>query len=307
MYIEKLVKNYYEVGKIVDIKKTTFGSGDTFIIVTESDNFLVKLNNKKYEIKLYNLVQNQLSTAGINQPRIIRLKSGDLIGPNGIVMYEYIEGETFEHFDKEMETKALEYIFKYNQELKKVKIEQLELEVINDWDRIRSLDYICNEVYQRIINIKIDQEWKEVLFQVIEILNNNKNYINKLPKQLIHSDLSADNFIVSDGKIHAVIDFSPDIKHELYSLSQFVYWNYMWCTKELEKREIDQYFENYYSNVNSERVNKDFYILLFLASVFRTLGPLFEISKSEIPDYRRLTKRIELIKWIMKELIYVEI
>ncbi len=303
MNIKALLKKHYQIGRITDIRKTVYGSGNTFIVMTEADSFIVKFNNKEYEIELYNLVQRLLKRVRINHPRVIKLTSGDLIGPDGIVMFEYIKGETLEQFNKNIEIKALKYISKYNQELKNVNIDHIELKVISDWDRIRSLDYICSGVPKRIIDIKIYKEWKEVLLHGIEILNNNKNYINKLPKQLIHSDLGADNFIILDEEIHAIIDFSPDIKNELCPLSHFIYWNYMWCNEKLEKRVIDQYFENYYSNFDTERINKDLYFLLLQASIFRVLGPLFEISKSENPDYRRLNKRIDLIRWIKNELV----
>lgn len=301
MDIVKLVKLYYQIGSLVAVKKTVFGSGNTFLIETETDNYVAKLNNKANEIEIYNRVQKQLLLSGINQPGIILTKSKKLIAPHGLVLYEYIQGDTFASFDKDMEKKALRYLFRYNQELKKVQIDECELMVQNDWDRIRSLDYICNEVPQRIIDLKIDQEWKEVLLDGIEVLIKHKGQLGKLHKQIIHSDLGADNFLVLDDEICAVIDFTLEINHELYSLAHFIYWNYMWSANELEKKVIDHYFNNYYGQINNS--NKDFYLLLLRASIFRVLGPLFNISHSKTPDYTKLSKRIELVKWIKKVLI----
>lgn len=301
MDIEKLVKLYYKIGIIVDLRKTVFGSGNTFVIKTESERYIAKLNNKANEIEIYNRVQKQLLLSGVNQPRIILTKYKKLIAPHGLVLYEYIQGDTFSHFDKDMEEKALRYIFKYNQELKNVQFEGCELLVQNDWDRIKSLDYICNEVPQRIIDLKIKQEWKEALLDGIEVLTKYKEQLGKLDKQIIHSDLGADNFLVLNNEICAIIDFSLEINHELYSLAHFIYWNYMWSEKELEKKVIDRYINNYYGYINN--ANKDAYLLLLRASLFRVLGPLFEISHSEIRDYTKLRKRIELLMWIKKVLI----
>jgi len=304
MDIANLIKEHYKIGSIINVKNTAFGSGNnTFIIEAETGKYVAKLNSKGYEIEIYNLAQKQLLSSGINQPEIILTNSEQLMTSHGLVMYEYFEGETLEHFNKDMEEKALRYIYRYNQALKKVQIKESELLVQNDWDRIRSLDYVCNEVPRRIMDLRLDEKWKEILLFDIGLLNNYKEHLERLDKQIIHSDLGASNFLVLDGEISVVIDFSPDINNELYSLAHFIYWNYLWISNELNRTAIDNYLDSYYQKASPRVNNTDFYLLIFRATMFRTLGPLFEISHSEKQDYSKLSKRIKLLKWAEEELI----
>ncbi|WBW95130.1 phosphotransferase [Oceanirhabdus sp. W0125-5] len=303
MDIKNLVKEHYEIGLITDIKKTTFGSGNTFIIETENEKYIAKVNNKANEIKIYNDIQKLVSLSGIKQPRVILTKYKELITPFGLVLYEYINGETLAEFDDQTELKALNYMFKYNQELKKIHIEENEFQIENDWDRIKSLDYVCNEVPKRISDLNIEPKFKEELLSGISVLSKYKIFLDNMDKQIIHSDLGADNFLVSNREICAIIDFSPEINNELYSLAHFTYWNYMWRAEKFEKKVINGYLDNYYEQNNSKNHKQEFYLLLLQASIFRVLGPLFEISRSKSQDFSRLDKRMELMRWIKKELI----
>jgi Ser/Thr protein kinase RdoA (MazF antagonist) len=305
--IAQLIRDYYDIGNITTVKNTAFGSGNnTFIVETDNNKYVAKLNSKFYEIEIYNRVENQLRSSIINQPSIILTNSGQLMAPRGLVIYQYVQGNTLTHFDKDMEKKALRYIYQYNQELKKVSIEDRDLLVENDWDRIRSLDYIFYEAPERIMDLDFNYQWKELLLGGIADLSNHRHHLKTLNKQLIHSDLGASNLLVLDDEICAVIDFSPSINHELYSLAQFVYWNYLWRAKKLNKEDIDQYFNDYYRLSDSEEDKRAFCLLLVNACVFRVLGPLFEMSPSNDQDYGKLEKRFELLRWAKENLLYVE-
>lgn len=303
MNLKLTIDKYYQIGLIIDIQKTEYGSGSTYIVESESGRFIAKLMNKEYEIILYDRIQNNLKHAGIKQPQVIQTVNGNLISLDGLVLFEYIDGESYRFVNDSAELKVIEAIYEYNQQLKNVSYCTSEFEIENDWDRIRSLDYICNKANERIIGLKIDQVWENILFEAIGILRGEKEYLNELDRQIIHSDLGADNFILKDNEVLAVIDFTPDINNELLALAHFVYWNYLWRTTQPQKSSIDFYLEQYYKREVKEKYHNDFYLLLLNASVYRILGPLFEISKSDKKDYSRLSKRFEIAEWIKEELL----
>lgn len=286
--LKELLQNNFDIGEIIDIQETQFGSGGTFLVETYRGRYIGKTKNKPGEVELYNLVQKYLRGSEINQPELIPARSGKLLGEDGIALFEYIPSNTLKQFKGEMERKAINYIYGYNQELKKIPLAEVNLGLENDWDRLRSLNYICAEARKRIKSTSLQEDWKNAILEGIEVLAENQDELAQLPHQLIHSDLGADNFLVSAGDIIAVIDFSPDINNELYSLAHFTYWNYLWLAKELKKEALQAHL-NYYGNTVHERV---FFLLLLQASILRVLGPLFE------KKLQHLEKRVKIMDWL---------
>ncbi len=302
MDIKKIIDKHYQIGLIKDTHKTVYGSGNTFVVVTDEGRYIAKLQNKVYEIALYDRVQNSLQMGSIKHPKIIHTVYGNLISPEGLVLFEYINGKTHRFFNGSLENKAIEAIYEYNQHLKMVSYNISEFSIDNDWDRIKYLNYICEESVKRIIELQIDASQKDILLECIDILSREMSQIQRLEKQIIHSDLGADNFIVENNEIKAIIDFTPDINNELYSVAQFVYWNYLWRTDQPKRSSINKYLEQYYKN-NKRKCNyHDFHLLLLNASVYRILGPMFQISESEEKDYSVLIKRFDIASWIKEEL-----
>lgn len=303
MNIKLSIDKYYSIGLIINIQKTEYGSGNTYLVMSENGKFIAKVGNKEYELRLYDRVQKNVENIGIMQPRIVQTLSGNLISENGLVLFEYIKGETHKFVTNSFELKVVEAIYEYNQQLKNIPFNLSEFEVQNDWDRIKSLEYICNEADDVILDLLIDDAWKYILIESIGVLSGEKERLLALDKQIIHSDLGADNFIFSGNEVIAVIDFTPCINNELYALAQFVYWNYLWRIAKPQKNSIDLYLEHYYQRSVKEEHYRDFYSLLLNASIYRILGPLFEISKSEKKDYSRLRKRFEIVDWIKEDLL----
>jgi len=303
MDLKRTIDENYQIGIIIDIQKTEYGSGNTFIVVSEKGKFIAKLMNKEYEIILYDRVQKSLHSSAIKQPRVIQTISGNLICLDSLVLFEYIEGETKKYAIDLIELNLIDVIYEYNQELKNISFSISEFEVQNDWDRIRSLDYICNEANERILGLQIEEEWRKSLLESIGILRDKKESIDELDTQIIHMDLGADNFILKDNVVFAVIDFTPDINNELYALAHFVYWNYLWRSDHHHKSSIDFYLNHYYKSNEQEVDYHNFYLFLLNASVYRILGPLFEMSNLEEKNYRSLIRRFEIVDWIKKELL----
>lgn len=307
MKIHQILMNNYNIEPIIKIEKTKNGSGNAFFVETKQEKYIAKINERADFIKIYAKVQHELNKKNILQSQIIRTNKGLILTSEGLALYEFIEGDNHKILTKSQYENAIKYIKSYNKALESVKFDQAELSSKNHWDKAKSLDFMIDEFSDYIINSDLDIENKKNIYDAIKIMSKNKNQLSELKKQLIHADLGADNFIFKSDQIISIIDFTPEYNHELYSLCQFIYWNYFWFNQNINKDEINEYLRLYNLDENIE-INI-FYLLLIRAALYRIIGPIMEMLKKDIKTYDSLKKRFKILDNlinILGEGLYVE-
>jgi Ser/Thr protein kinase RdoA (MazF antagonist) len=198
-------------------------------------------------------------------------------------------------FNEIEETRVLNYLRIYNNYLKEVPFDQSELLMSNSWDNANNLDYLIGKFVNDLLNINIGINYKEIINDAVSLLQNNYNLLIDY-RQLIHSDLGPDNIIVDDNhQVVSVIDFCPCYHNELYSLSNFLYWNFFCNNHFLTKEKIKSFLNNYYSREAYEIEIIKFELLIIQTCLFRIAGPLM-YSK----EYSRIEKRFQILKEALK-------
>ncbi len=293
MDIVSAVERNYDIGSVNKVVKTEYGSGNTFIVHTHTAKYIAKFNNRNEHIAIYDKIQNVLNKNGIKQSRIIKTKAKTLMTSEGMTLYEFIEGQTYECLTELQLMNAFKYLKKYNKALSEVAFKESDLPCINHWDKAQSIDFIINDFVDLLSKINLRSVDKEYIYYAQNILRVNKNKINSLKKQLIHSDLGADNFIYDGDEVIAIIDFTPEYENEIYSICQFVYWNYLWEKVLYSKEDMDRFLHMY---DDSEQGNETIYYLFLLKSIlFRIVGPLLEKIHNSDHHYKGLEKRFLIL------------
>ncbi|QVK19077.1 phosphotransferase [Mycoplasmatota bacterium] len=282
--IETIIKKDYTLHPL-RIEKVESGSGSTYLIKTFKNQYIGKLNNRKSIINIYEKVEPILNKQGINQCKVIR-SNKNLLTVNDFVLYTYIPGYTYHQFNPIQEKNALLYMKKYHQILKTVPFVEDELPLENHWDKMRSIDYLINE----LTPITNDKD----IHKGIDILSQYKYVLKNLPKQLIHSDLGPDNFIFNQDEVISIIDFTPDYNHELYSLGHFIYWNYLWDNHNIQKIDLLNYFHYYKEYSDLEDI---FLIILLHVALIRILGVLM------IDHKKKINKRLDILRQLLKIIV----
>lgn len=296
---ETLVKNY-NIGPIIEVKRTENGSGSTYFVESEQGNYIAKMNERNDFVNIYDKVQLELNENGILQSKIIKTNENMIMTKDGLVLYEFIDGDNLKKLNKEQLVNAIKYTRKYNEALRRVPFRGEEIKFKNHWDSARSIDFITNEFPNYLAKAKIDIKNKQKIYDAIEILSTNKEKMAHQKKQLIHSDLGPDNFMFRNNEVISIIDFTPEYNHELYSLSHFVYWNYLWNNQRIDNEGINSCLRIYDANYIQEGDRVIFYLLLVRAALFRIIGPVMEILKRSNEDYTRLKKRFEILGELLR-------
>jgi len=212
--LHEIIEKNYNIGAIAKIEKTTNGSGNTYMIETNVGKYIAKVNERIDFVSIYNKVERALNSLGFIQSCIIKTTKNKIMASEGVVLYEYINGENHLVLSEAQSNNAIKYMKEYNKALKMVPFNKEEISVINYWDKARSLDFIIRELPTLTNKLQLEEIDRKNICETINILTNNKLALEKQGKQLIHSDLGADNFIFQGNEVISIIDFTPDNNHD---------------------------------------------------------------------------------------------
>ncbi len=295
--VEQIINDNYELGRILKITETQFGSGHTFLIETGQSKYVAKIDCNKDEIELYYQIEKDTNTHFIRQAKIILTVDDCPITKEGLIIYEYISGVTLKVLTGDLEIEAVKLIKRFNECLQSISIKCFNFGQYSEWNKLKSLDYLCDETCTKILDLNLDPKLISEVNESINLLKTYRDRLLECDQQLIHADLGADNFIVEHSQISATIDFTPDINNEFYALAQFVYWNYLWNTQEIDLKKLNSYLEHYLERVIKPPDLEIYYMNLLYASIYRLVGYCLTLNESS-KNTPALEKRMRIVRWI---------
>lgn len=267
------LKNYIETHfnlNVITVNSTANGSGNTYDVITRTGRYIVKLGERSDFLSVYRKVQPFLDKAGLVQSRIA-------YSDEKLILYEWLNGETPKELTPTRVERAILYMKRYFEVLKNIPLNEIKIRKTNTWDDAKSLSFLLKE-FPKTVHY---QKYPSIVAG-IERLSKVQELLEMLPKQLVHSDLGADNFLFIGDEVNAIIDFTPEIAPDLYGLCQFLYWNVLWKENNLSSLHR---WANLYSNYIDYEV---FDLLMIQAALYRVVGPLLN-------GYANLDKRLMLL------------
>jgi Ser/Thr protein kinase RdoA (MazF antagonist) len=289
MDILESLRQKYEIGQILELRDMT-KSDNCYLVVTDVKSYVFKRVGRLDFIKIYNKVQNVLNKNGFIQAKVISTRDQELMSLDGFSLLEYIPGDAVEKYNDEQFTSIVSYMNNYNKFLREVPFLPQEIEEINIWDKVKSVAFMCDSIESIIDHCCLDSSTQFLLRNARKIISKNVNYYSNNQKQLIHSDLGPGNVIFTDNKIQSIIDFTPEYEHELYSLSQFLYWTCLFDYQEHQSlNRIKLSLNTYYAQQDYSDV---LFLYLLKACLFRIMGPSLNLIKNGTFDIRKVKSRI---------------
>ena len=294
MNLNGIIAENYDIPPIVRLSATENGSGNTYLISTDTKKYIAKINERTDFLSIYAKSYQVLICNDLQMSAIIKTKNGDLSTDDGVALYEFIEGTSLLAMDLPQMKSAIHYVHRFNEILRTVSFSPDEIENKTVWDFAKSIDFLAGKFMNEYLSL-FSGEGKTELITAIHILITNREKLEAQPCQLIHSDLGSDNFIFCNNQVLSIIDFTPEYANEWYSLCQFLYWNLFWQKNHVIWMDIEQFLCMY--NCGYE---KDI-ILLFLikAAVYRLSAPIADAINNNRTDSIYLEKRIEILKNIL--------
>lgn len=293
MDIKSIIVQSYEIGPIGETENPRHGSGNTTLLEAGGKKYVAKCNERPDFIRTYAQAQVYLEQEGLRHPRLVKTRATAWMTPEGVALYEFVEGETVDIFSSSQLTTALKYLRRYNQTLKQVPLAQDDLEFRNHWDQARSLPFLVSELPSFLATADIPDKFKAVINVALASFAPLQQALSA-NKQLIHADPGPGNFLLSGDEIVAIIDFTPDYNHQFYSLAQFVYWTHLWPGAGINRDALDYYLIQYLGEKVTDSDRLLFFYFLIYAALFRVTGPLLDCLQRD-GDVTRLSKRVEVL------------
>ncbi|MBU1039120.1 phosphotransferase [Patescibacteria group bacterium] len=235
-FLQSVLDNYLEIGKIKDFFLYTSGY--------ENSNYYVETDNGKFVVKIFegigivpeNIlfelgVMDYCSKAGLKTPYIINNSKNKLetvVADKYSVVMDYISGDNMSEkiLADDLVVSVAEQAGRMDLLLKNF-VDGSKTRQNYEWDLKNT--FILKE-YLKYLPEDFD---KDVFTTILDDFKKYRNRFINLPTGLIHNDIVPHNWLVNNGKLQAIIDFSdmafsPYIQNVAVSLhlTSFCYnWN----------------------------------------------------------------------------------
>ncbi|CAH8772637.1 hypothetical protein [Paenibacillus dendritiformis] len=120
---------------------------------------------------------------------------------------------------------------------------------------------------------------------------------NRNPKQLIHSDVGPGNVVFCGNSIQAIIDFTPEYENELYALSQFLYWTFLWEFSGTASLDRIRSTLKVYCNVEvPQEFSEGLFPYLVKACMVRLMGSMLNDAQTGVFRSSKIRKRMRALE-----------
>ena len=294
--ITQCLEECYSLGRIHGLKETETGSGNTFIALTDTGRYFIKLNERVDFIKANEKASKILLEKGFAASTVVPSKDG-LLSKSHMTVYTFIEGVSFKRIPDSSLPPVIEYIKSYLKQLAILPPGAIFLEKSSPWDRAKSLSYLTQELPYMVAEKGFPNEIKETVQWASKRLLAYVPSLSDLRKQLIHSDLGPDNILFNETSVQAIVDFTPDINSPWFAYCQFIYWNELWFTREISTERLNLNYKTFKTEEHS--VSEElFYAFLLYTALYRLAGALPKEPSEAALVYKKLKPRIELARGV---------
>ncbi|MFZ5390815.1 MAG: phosphotransferase [Patescibacteria group bacterium] len=210
-FLQSILDNYHSLGKIKNFFLYTSGyENSNYYTETDSGKFVIKIfegiDINPENILFESEVMDYCSKAGLKTPYLIRNSKNKLetvvVGKYSVVM-DYISGDNMREkvLTDDLVSSAAEQAGRMDLLLKKF-IDGSKTRQNYEWDLKNTL--ILKE-YLKYLPTDFD---KSIFTAILEDFKKYQNRFISLPTGLIHNDIVPHNWLVENGDLQAIIDFS---------------------------------------------------------------------------------------------------
>lgn len=297
--IAEALKRDYNIGSVVQLKDIS-SSTACYLIDTAGASYVFKHVGRRDFVQIHDKIWGTLSKEGLTHGRVMRTNSGELMSQLGYTLFEFIPGETHPRLDDNQFRTAIEYLYVYNQALRKVPFAPEEIWQLNNWDRVKSVQFLYDNIEPLITHVQMDDQACQLLRQARNILKESMTFFQNNSKQLLHSDLGPDNIVFYGNEIRAIIDFTPEYENEIYSVAQFLYWNCLWDYQKSDSLPRIGSTLGYYFGAKEQAGHKEaLFLYLVKACLFRIMGPALNMVYSDSFDQNRIQHRLQVLQTLL--------
>lgn len=297
---KEILKSEYGMECVIEVVEMI--KSHCYRVNTGHEFYVLKRVGRLDFVRIYDKVQEVLRADGWKQARIIPALNGGLLSTTGWCLMDYTAGDALERYDEQQFSAIVQIMRSYNTSLAKVPFRPEEIEVLNSWDRVSRVSWMCEQVEALAEQRGLNPKERQLLRNAAKLLSANLDFFHSSPKQLIHADLGPGNIIFQGGRVVSVIDFTPEYENELYALSQFLYWTCLWGFQQANSVQRISDSLALYFGVRRQQVmspKHDLFLYLVKSALFRTLGPSLAMLEAGTFDFKRIKGRLEALEALL--------
>ncbi|MGE5560779.1 MAG: phosphotransferase enzyme family protein [Chloroflexota bacterium] len=299
MDIAAVLRDDYNLEPVTEVVDMSARSG-CYRVTIGDRRYVLKQVGRPDFASVYDKVQRALNEQELVQARVIPTRDGQVMRPDGYWLLEYIAGEAPVTYDDAQFVQVLSYLRRYNQALRAVPFVPAELSRVNIWDLVKSTDFLRQSAATIAERSDVAGWQRSLLNTATGVLADNSALLERAPKQLIHADVGPGNVIFAAGRVRAIIDFTPDFEHELYSLAHFLYWTCLFGAQQPPQGRFEAALDTYSGRPPSAGDQQLMFVYLVKACLLRIMGPALSLIETNTFSVARIERRLAALASLLE-------
>jgi Ser/Thr protein kinase RdoA (MazF antagonist) len=213
----------YDIGAVLSLDRLSSGHPAVRKVTTSAGTYLLKRAGRRADIALLAELP-ALRAHGVRQPEIIRTGAGNLVGPNGYFLQEFLAGEP-ELYPTSTQVRAvMRAVGGLHVALSRLPADyepdrdSLFVQVTDPGFLVAELPGLVRRYGLATRPADTASAW----------LAERRAALASLPRQLVHSDIGPDNVLLDGEQVVAIIDFTPHVLPVLLAASTALYWYHVY-------------------------------------------------------------------------------
>jgi Ser/Thr protein kinase RdoA (MazF antagonist) len=211
----------YDFGSVLSVDRLPTGGRAVRKVTTSVGAYVLKPGWRRADVALLAELP-ALAQHGICQPAIIRTAAGELVGPDGYFLQEFLACQP----ELELSDAQVRAIMRAVGELH-LALGRLRLSAGYEPDQdsvfvqVTDLGYLLGELPGLLRHYELLNPLAET---AIGYLAEYQAALGAQPRHLVHGDIGPDNVLLDGEKVVAIIDFTPHLLPALFAAATALYW-----------------------------------------------------------------------------------
>lgn len=214
---------WYDIGAVLSLDRLPRGHPAVRKVTTSAGTYLLKPAWRRTDLALLAELQ-ALRPHGVRQPEIIRTRSGQLAGPQGYFLQEFLAGALELQPSGAQVRAVMQAVGTLHAALAELSV-NYEPDGESVFVQVTDPAFLIAELPGLVRHYGLATRPTGT---AIACLAEHQAALSALPRQLVHGDIGPDNVLLDGEQVVAIIDFTPHVLPVLFAASTALYWYHVY-------------------------------------------------------------------------------
>lgn len=221
----------FRLGPVLRLESNAQGNARTYRLQTPQGVFFIKPVRQQPEewLAIYRVAERLLNEQGVRQARLMLTPDGSPVSARGYSVLEFLPGEAVRAPNERQFAAHVIHLAAYNRALRLVPMDPAMIarltQPLDLWRKAASLEYMLDRSRLDPAALGLSEQVAQTARAATHLLSAWRPRLERLPRQLIHSDIGPGNVLYDDDRVVAIVDFTPGYEPPAYSLCISLFWH----------------------------------------------------------------------------------